>query len=125
MSTKKVFSILLMFLLITILAGCGSVNQSVPTSGSGGGGGGTTGAVTLRWVAPTTNADGTPLTDLGGFKVYYGTASRSYTHVIDTGNVTSYSINSLSPGTYYFAVTSYDLSGIESAYSNELSKTIP
>src|SRR4030042_1896878 len=41
---------------------------------------------TLSWDAPTTNADGTPLTDLAGYKVYYGTASGTYGTPINVGN---------------------------------------
>ena len=71
---------------------------------------------TLRW-APNTESD------LAGYKVYYGTESRNYTNVIDVGNVTTYKITNLQAGTYYFAVTAYDTSGNESAYSEEVSKT--
>ena len=81
--------------------------------------------VTLTWDPPTTNADGTALTDLAGYKVYYGNASRSYSSVnpvID--NVTTYTSPDLAPGTYFFAVTALDAAGNESAYSNEVSKTI-
>ena len=83
------------------------------------------GTATLSWNAPTTNADGTPLTDLAGYKVYYGTSSHTYSQNIDVGNVTTYTVNNLTDGlTYYFAVTAYDTGSNESAYSNEVSKTI-
>ena len=83
------------------------------------------GTVTLSWDAPTTNADGTPLTDLAGYKVYYGTSSHNYSQNIDVSNVTTYTVNNLTDGlTYYFAVTAYDTGSNESAYSNEASKTI-
>ncbi len=60
--------------------------------------------------------------DLSGYKVYYGNSSRNYTVVIDVGNVTSYTIDNLQEGlTYYFAVTAYDFSGNESAFSEEVS----
>ena len=118
MLKKKIFTFFYVSLIIIILTGCG-----------GGGGGSTqtiaTGSISMAWVAPTTYVDGTPITNLGGFKAYYGTASRTYTHVVDMGNVTSYTINSLPPGTYYLAITSYDLSDSESDYSSELSTTIP
>ncbi len=61
--------------------------------------------------------------DLVGYKLYYGTASRSYGTPIDVGNQTTYTINDLGPGTYYFAATAYDTSGNESGFSNEASKT--
>src|SRR3990172_13172687 len=50
------------------------------------------GQAVLTWTPPTTNADGTPLTDLAGYKVYYGTASGNYSTVIDAANVTSYTV---------------------------------
>ena len=92
----------------------------------GGGSGGTNGgSATLSWDAPQTYVDGRPLGDaLGGFKVYYGTSSRNYAHVVDAGKVTTYNVTGLPPATYYFAVTAYDRSGNESDYSNEVSKEI-
>ncbi len=83
------------------------------------------GVATLSWNAPTANADGTPLNDLAGYKVYYGNSSGTYSQNISVGNVTTYIVNNLSEGlTYYFAVTAYDTSGNESGYSNEVSKII-
>lgn len=81
-------------------------------------------SATLSWDAPTTNTDGTALTDLKGYKLYYGSASGSYGASIDVRNVTSYTINNLAPGTYYFAVTAYNTAGTESGYSNEAGKVI-
>lgn len=81
--------------------------------------------VTLTWTAPTTNTDGTPLTDLAGYKLYYGKVSGTYTSVITiVGNVTTYTVTGLLDGTYYFVVTAYDAVGNESAYSNQVSYTI-
>src|SRR3989304_692130 len=72
------------------------------------------GQVILSWDPPTTNADGTTLTDLAGYKVYYGTASGNYSTVIDVANVTSYTVTNLtSNATYYFATTAYDASANE------------
>ncbi len=83
------------------------------------------GQASLSWAAPVTNSDGTALTDLVGYKVYYGTASGNYTQDVGVENVTNYTVSNLTGGTYYFAITAYDISGNQSAYSNELSKTIP
>ncbi len=81
--------------------------------------------VTLSWTPPTTNADATPLTDLAGYKVYFGTSSGSYSQSADAGNVTSYTWGNLAAGTpYYFTITAYDTSGNESSFSNEVSKTL-
>jgi hypothetical protein len=104
----------------TISAISGSVSGmatiTVPAAVSGG--------ATLSWDDPTTNTDGSTLTGLAGCKIYYGTSPGVYSAIIDAGNVTTYVINNLAPGTYYFAVTAYDASGNESGYSNEMSKII-
>ncbi len=85
------------------------------------------GSVTVSWVAPTTNTDGTPLTGLSGYRVFYGTASGQYSQSVSvpSGNVTSVVIEGLSTGTtWYFAVKAANSSGVESAYSLERSKTL-
>jgi hypothetical protein len=81
-------------------------------------------SVQVSWQAPTTNADGTPLTDLAGYQVYYGPSSGNYTVTLDVGNTLSVSLSGLTAGqTYYFAVTAYDTSENESARSTEVSAT--
>ena len=76
----------------------------------------------MAWDPPATNADGSPLTDLGGYKLYYGTASGIYDHSVDVGNVTIYTLTGLKQGQiYYLAVTAYNTSNSESDYSNEVS----
>ncbi|MFQ6112870.1 MAG: FlgD immunoglobulin-like domain containing protein [bacterium] len=76
------------------------------------------GSATVSW-------DPNSESDLGGYKIYYGTVSRTYSEVIDVGNVTSYTVNNLGSGqTYFFAVTAYDVSGNESGFSAEVSATI-
>ncbi|MBI5665925.1 MAG: PKD domain-containing protein [Nitrospirae bacterium] len=72
-----------------------------------------------------TNFNGSPLTDINGYKLYYGSISRKYTQVINVGKDTTYEVNNLTEGsTYYFTVTAYDTSGNESVYSNEVSKLV-
>lgn len=81
--------------------------------------------VTLTWDAPTTNADGTPLTDLAGYKIYTSKAPGVYTEpAIDVGNVTTKTLTNFCEGIYYFVATAYDVDGNESVYSNEVSKII-
>ena len=60
----------------------------------------------MTWVAPTTNTDGSALTNLAGFKVYYGTSSTSLSSSTTVDDMTrrSATISSLTPGTWYFAV---------------------
>ena len=61
--------------------------------------------------------------------MYYGTASRSYSQALGSGNyvtTTTSTVSGLARGhTYYFAVTGFGSDGTESAYSNEASKLIP
>jgi hypothetical protein len=74
--------------------------------------------VTLMWDATTDR-------DVAGYKVYYGTASRSYGQTIDVGRVTTFTVTGLGVGFYFFAVTAYNTSGLESGFSNEVSTVIP
>jgi len=139
------FNAILLVLLVAVMVGCGGGGNTggsafTSTGGTTGGttgggttgggttGGGTTGtatSLTLTWDAPTTNTDGTPISDLAGYKVYYGVVPGSYYAPIDAGSATSSVIQNLVPGTtYYFTVTAYDGSGNESAYATEVSKTL-
>ncbi len=85
------------------------------------------GSATISWVPPTTNEDGSTLSNLAGYKIYYGTAVGNYPNAIDVNNpgLSSYVVGNLASNTYYFVVTAYDSLGTESAYSNVASKTIP
>ncbi len=66
------------------------------------------------------------VSDLAGYKIYYGTASGNYQGNIDVGNVTTYTLNGLTIGTtYYVAATAYTVSGLESSFSNEVMYTVP
>ena len=85
-----------------------------------------TGSISLAWVALQTNADGSALTDLAGFRIYYGTASGSYSQVITISSpiTTRYMIENLPPSTYYMVLKAFDTNNNESQASAELSKTI-
>ena len=80
----------------------------------------------LAWEPPTTNADGTPLTDLGGYRIYHTTAPGAC-HApegqIDV-NTLAYAFTGLAPGTHYFTLTAFDLSGNESVCVAEQSKEV-
>jgi len=116
---EKIFAIFSLIFFV-VISGCGSSENTDGLSSSDrSASSNLTNSLTLRWDAPTTNADGTPLSDLAGYKIYYGTSSGNYTKVIDIGNVTTYKITELSSGQWCFAITAYDFSGNESSYSNE------
>ncbi|NKE71371.1 fibronectin type III domain-containing protein [Candidatus Manganitrophus noduliformans] len=75
------------------------------------------GDATLTWSA---NAE----SDLAGYRVYFGTASRTYGPSINVGKTTSYTLTGLANQTYFFAVTAYDTAGNESSFSAEVTKTL-
>jgi nitrite reductase/ring-hydroxylating ferredoxin subunit len=85
-----------------------------------------TGSATLSWTPPTLNEDGTPLTNLKGYRIYYGTNSSSLGTMLDIPNpgVTSAVVENLSPANWYFAVKAYNTSNVESSLSNIASKAI-
>ena len=84
------------------------------------------GVVTLSWVAPTENSDGSPLMDLAGYKIYLRKNSGSYDQEIqiDNPSITTYVVEQLSPATYYFAATAFNSSGVESSFSDEVTRTV-
>jgi hypothetical protein len=84
------------------------------------------GSATLRWVPPTETSTGAPLTDLAGFRVYYGQAypALDRVHPVEDRNATQAVIDNLGPGTWYFALTAVTTSGAESSRSNVVSKGI-
>lgn len=94
-----------------------TIDVSAPAAGAS--------SVSLTWQAPTENSDGSPLTDLKGYKIHYGTASQNYTGAISVDNptLTTYLVSSLPAGKYYFAVTAYNAAGTESSFSDEISAT--
>ena len=85
-----------------------------------------TGSVTLSWSAPLSNTDGSTLTDLAGFRIYYGIEEGVYTEQINIDNpsISTYVVDGLLPDTYYFVATSLNSSGAESTYSNVAVKVV-
>ena len=112
-----------------------TVADPAPTSGSTTSGSTTSTAtpppasssnISFSWVAPTENSNGSPLTNLAGYKIHYGTASQDYTQVVAVNNpsLNRYVLDSLPSGTWYFAITAYNSAGIESTLSGEISATL-
>jgi hypothetical protein len=86
----------------------------------------TTNSVTVSWQSPADNTDGSIASNLGGYKIYYGEAPRNYSSTIKIPNpgLTTYVVENLSPGQYYFAVTAYNSLGEESDFSPEVSTIV-
>ena len=86
----------------------------------------TNGVATLDWMPPTSNSDGSALTNLAGYTVYYGTSPNDLSQSIKVSNpgLASYAVTGLNSGTWYFAVTSYSSDGVESSRTTTISTTI-
>jgi hypothetical protein len=84
------------------------------------------GSATVSWTPPTTNTDGSALTDLASYRVAYGRAADALNDsaTVDNPGLSSYTVDGLSQGTWYFAVVVVNASGVESDLSNVASKTI-
>jgi hypothetical protein len=84
------------------------------------------GAATLTWVPPTQNTNGTVLTNLSGYRIYYGTSPSALNQTVTLNNagLTAYVVQNLAPATYYFALKALTSSGAESAMSQTASKTV-
>ncbi|MBA3564490.1 MAG: hypothetical protein H0W33_10900 [Gammaproteobacteria bacterium] len=82
--------------------------------------------VTLGWQPPTSNEDGTPLTDLAGHRIYWGTIKGEYPNSIEIDNpgVATYVVDNLVPNTYYFVTTAFSSRGMESGHSNVARATV-
>lgn len=132
-------------LTLAVLAGCGgdgfdssgtaaaAASSTGSSTGSSSTGSGTSTSpapptsttATLRWSEPTSNTNGTPLTNLAGYRIYYGTDAKNLdeTVALSSPQDTSYALN-LTPGTWYFAIKSVTSTGAESAMSDVVPFTI-
>lgn len=86
-----------------------------------------TGTARLDLTVPTQNTDGSALTDFAGLRLYYGTSSTNLTQLVQLAGSapSSYMVNNLASGTWYFGATAYTTTGTESALSTIVSKSIP
>lgn len=117
-SARNYLRALLPCVLVSLLVACGSGgggDESVASAGPN--------TAVLSW-------DAVSVSDVGGYRVYYGTAPgtyiQSFGHGQNTGNVTSHAVTGLRSGTrYYFAVTAFNMAGLEGSFSNEVFKDIP
>ncbi len=79
----------------------------------------------ISWVAPSLREDNsTPiaLSEIDGYRVYYGTAAGDYQMQIDIndGSITGYTMNLETQHTYYVVMTTLDTDGRESLFSDEI-----
>jgi hypothetical protein len=118
------------------LVGCTGDGSSATTAASGAPAAITTGIAslpsssgrnaTLSWTAPTANTDGSVLVNLGGYVIHYGTVANNLTSSITISNpgLTTYVVENLPAGTYFFTLSAATVGGVKSVDSNEASITI-
>jgi hypothetical protein len=84
------------------------------------------GSASLSWTPPTENADGSVLSNLAGYRIYYGRNASNLTEtvVLTNAGLTRYVVDNLSPAKWYFSMTSVNSNGVESDRSGTASKTI-
>lgn len=122
----------------------GSVMSGSATSGGTGSGSGTSAgstgtssagspppkkssdSVTINWTPPTENTNGSPLTNLAGYNIHYGTSSAKLARTISISNpgIATYVVSNLTSGRYYFAVAAVNSAGTESPLSAQVSATV-
>jgi hypothetical protein len=97
-------------LLVNIVATLASISAFAAASSQ---------SVTLGWNA-------SPSSTIAGYRLYYGGVSHDYTNAVEAGDATIVTVSNLAVGaTYFFAVTAYDIVGLESAFSGEVGYTVP
>ena len=84
------------------------------------------GSVTLSWTPPTTNADGSPMTDLAGYRIYYGRTATTLDQIVPVTNsgTTRFVVDNLSPATWFFSMTAVNSAGVESTLSTVVSTNL-
>lgn len=133
-AARRAGVVLSLALASILLAGChqtGAARSSSAFSAAAASSGSTSGTATsgtadVSWSPPTTNTDGSALTDLAGYRIYYGNSPSALTQSVDIQNVstTDHVFSGLQQGTWYFAVEAYTNSGLDSSLSQVVSKTI-
>jgi hypothetical protein len=111
------------------LAGCGSsgsVSDASSSSSSSALTSPSADSVTLSWSAPTDNTNGSALTNLAGYIIYYGTSPSAMTQTIDINTVgmLTYVVGNLSAGSWYFQIVAVNSAGDQSSPSATVSVSI-
>src|SRR5690606_9412070 len=86
----------------------------------------TGGATTLTWLPPTETVRGNALTNLAGYKLLWGTSPGNYTsqRLVSNPGISSWVLDGLAAGTYYFVVVAINSLGEESGYSNMIERVV-
>ena len=110
---------LLTLILVLPLVACSGGDGDLSSNSSSG-----SNSAKLSWLAPSAREDNSVLvlSDIAGFRIYYGASSGDYSNTIDINDHTATQavLAGLPSGTYFIAVTTVDVDGRESSYSAEV-----
>jgi hypothetical protein len=81
--------------------------------------------IQLNWQPPTENVDGSPVSELDGFRIYTISGADYELEAVIESPITTSVLLAKSPGTYDLVMTAYDAIGNESSYSNVVQKISP
>jgi len=113
---------LLALILVLPLVACSGGDGDLSNSSS------SPNSAKLSWVAPSAREDNSVLilSEIAGFRIYYGTSSGDYSNTIDIDDHTATQavMAGIPAGTYFVAVTTVDVDGRESLYSAEVVVTV-
>jgi len=84
------------------------------------------GTASLSWSRPSQNTNGSPLTNLAGYVIRYGTSSTALNNTITVASASAIGaeITNLSSGNWQFAVSAINTANVESQISAIVGKTI-
>ena len=117
----KYIHILALVMILSLLSACGGSGSTTSTGSTASQTISSGDSVNLSWTAPSTRSDGSflPLTELDGYRIYMGETESSMVPITDISdqNMTQFTVDGLSAGSYYFAVSAFDTDGNESGKS--------
>ena len=120
--------ILTLVFVLQLFACSGGSGGTGLGSDTGAGIGAVSDVLSLSWVAPSEREDGTALyqAEIYGYRIYYGAESGNYQQQIDINDSSAdqVQLDNLSSGVYYAVMTTIDVDGRESSYSQEVVITI-
>lgn len=124
---RAIASIVYAIFITAQLSAC-STEDNFDSAGAGAGTGTGTGVtslslLSLSWVAPSEREDNTPISmsEIAGYRIYYGTAPGDYQYDIEINDAYNDAADiSLLQGTYYAVITTVDVDGRESVFSEEV-----
>jgi hypothetical protein len=84
------------------------------------------GSVLLSWDPPTTDTNGTSISDLAGYWINFGSSADAMTQTVSVADPAeaTYTVQNLATGTWFFSVTAYTSSGVQSAPTAPVSVTM-